>query len=192
VPHIPTGYGQINFRFGGLAIPFGAECTLGFANISEHTASEAASIVAGECTAVAEATMVESASIDEVLVKLGPTSTGDAATIAVGVIGDQGIDATQQQVAINVVKNTAQGGRKGRGRMFWPGAPESVIDVQGQFSSGSILQFESAFNLMRTNLATSGMILSLLHSSPADTPLDLTAFTVKARSITQRRRNRPR
>jgi len=106
-------------------------------------------------------------------------------------VGAAGEVALPPQVAILVRKNTARGGRRGRGRIYWPGMTVSGYVEGGVMTSGAQGLFQGAFETFRTALAADGCILVVLHDVAAGGPPDVvTGLSVQATLATQRRRIR--
>lgn len=190
---IPSGFAQINWKFTGTSCPNGAEVTLGV-DISSYAGTPAAA--AGDAiaawTASIDAITPATVTLASVLVKFGPNATGPSAEVTSGNAGSGGGASTSPNVCWLVHKNTALGGRAGRGRMYWPGVQESEVDPSGALTTAFQTGAQTAMNTFLSSLATDLLIPVVLHgaASPLSAPTTITSFTVDGRAATQRRRLR--
>lgn len=128
-----------------------------------------------------------------VTVRLG-TDTGEPEigthTINNGGGGDNSPPAAN--VAVILTKNTARGGRRGRGRMFIPWWYDDVdIDGAGLILPGSMASRQGFANLFHGALGAAGIPMVLLHSegkTAEGPPTPVTSLTLQNRVGTQRRR----
>jgi hypothetical protein len=128
-----------------------------------------------------------------VVIRLGQDGGPPAVYEAVRArVGTQAITSVVNNVAVLIRKNTARGGRPGRGRMY---LPPFIVD---QVSVSSVGLLNTALLAGMQNLATSWLVTSLatvvLHDSAAPggtTPSPILSVTVQPRVATQRRRLRP-
>lgn len=190
---IPAGYCQINLRFGGLAAPEGSEVTMAAENIGDLSPESIGTIVAGlYVTSGLYELQSQQITLDEVLVKLGPNSTGAAAVTASGQPGNGPTNALPPNTAVIIRKNTGTGGRTGRGRIFWPGFWEAAVDAAGIIDAVILPDFVTNFEAFRQDMITASLPLALLHApgSPISAPLPITDFSVSNKVATQRRRLR--
>jgi hypothetical protein len=190
---IPVGYAQANLRFGGSALPTGAEITIGLdvsgfpgtvADVAELVGdSYEAEVLGGQCSSV---------SLDEVLVKYGPDATGPSAVYAVNGVGAESGAATPPNVSLLVHKQTALGGRAGRGRMYIPGWPEADIDAGGNWGAGWVTGRAGDLTSWLNALDAGSAPAVLLHQpgSPIAVPTPSTALAPQAIAATQRQRLR--
>ena len=91
------------------------------------------------------------------------------------------------QTAYLIQKNTARGGRSGRGRWFLPGTVEPAINSGGSLTSGIQTDLLAAADGFLADLGAADVGLFLLHAD-GSTPDEITSFTVKNLVATQRRR----
>jgi hypothetical protein len=191
---IPVGYAQVNMRYTGVACPSGAEWTMGFdiggfagtaadlaeAAVEAYNAGDLAQFHTTECT------------FSEAYVKFGPSATGDSGLFGSITPGTASAPTTPPAVTQIVRKETAAGGRSGRGRLYFPGLPEAQISGGGLLSDAWKNNLPVAIADWVATLALAGADPVVLHSSgaPITTPTPITAFTSPARVGTQRRRNR--
>ena len=99
---------------------------------------------------------------------------------------DSGAGASAQ-VAFLVQKNTARGGRMGRGRFFLPGVVEGRINSAGALSTGTAASLEGGLDTVQSDLGAADVGMFLLHAD-GSTPDEITGFTAKPQCATQRRR----
>jgi hypothetical protein len=190
---IPTGYAQINWKFTGTSCPNGAEVTLGV-DISSYGGTPAAA--AGDAIVAyndnIDGIMPATVTLASVLVKFGPNATGPSAESPSGNAGSGGGASTSPNVAWLVHKTTAQGGRAGRGRMYWPGVQESEVDPSGNLSTAFVTGAQTAVDGFLADLSTALLIPVVLHgaASPLSTPTTILSLEVDGVAATQRRRMR--
>lgn len=186
---IPAGYGQLNFFFVGAPLPFGAQVTMGFKNEAAHSAETCASD-ARQSWDIADfdASMATGITFTGVLCKLGPNDVGPSAFSAASTAATGGT-AGAAAPAILVRKNTALGGRHGKGRMYIPGLPESQIDPGGLVAATTVTAYQTRVNALLTALNSASMTPALLHGD-ATAPSLITSMSVQSVVATQRRRQR--
>jgi hypothetical protein len=180
----------VNIQFTGDNLPTGAEVTFGILNAGALTATEAAEAVS---TALASsaimAEFVDDERIANIHVKLGPNATGPFADLGVEISGGVSTTGTSPNVAVLIKKITTLGGRKGAGRMFWPGCPEGAIGSDGTLDAAARLAIESTLGDLRADLDTNGVPMMLLHND-STSPNLVSDLTVDPIGATQRRRLR--
>lgn len=190
---IPSGYAQANFRYSTLGYPEGAEWTLGLdIGAALGGPSGVATDLITNYGLTIRTVLPGSTVLTSVLVKFGPNDLGPSAEVAASVPGTGGGVQTSSAVSILVHKNTAIGGRPGRGRIYLPGVQESEVDVAGVLTGAFVTGLQDEFDAFEAELISSGMPPVLLHSaeSPVSTPTPITGFQVDSRVATQRRRQR--
>jgi hypothetical protein len=98
----------------------------------------------------------------------------------------------QVNTAILIRKITGRGGRKQRGRFFYPPVDleESIVDQAGRITTSEVVSYQSAWDDIHAAAVTNGFPPWLLHSDPADEPTPITGFQVQSLCATQRRRMR--
>jgi hypothetical protein len=118
------------------------------------------------------------------------TATGPITGVAVqNLIGTTSLSTVPINCAMLIQKNTARGGRKGKGRMFVPcfGFSESNVDELGVITTGTVASQQALWSSAFTALAASDVKPALLHSDGSAVDL-ITSITVKQIIATQRRR----
>lgn len=206
---IPVGFAQVTHEFSGINVPTGAAVVYGVSNVP---ADSAAAIAAGIDPLFAQF-VIDCCSPDVTLettkVKLGPDATGASAEFSgEGGTGGNGTTSLSPGSALLFTKNTALGGRRGRGRMYLPGVAEVVVNDAGGLEAGAALQFQTAADALLQDLETAGWPMFLLHSPPTEwqivngqsrrievagsvpAPTEVTSLTVSSTIATQRRRLR--
>lgn len=186
---IPDGYGQLSFVHQGAGIEGEAVVTFGFRNDAGQSASLIADGAGTLWIPVVEATCVEQITFTETRCKLGPDATGAFAQSGFNNPGDQGLDPAAPQLAMLVAKLSALGGRRGRGRSYVPGPPDVLDHDTGLWDAGYVTQVQTAFEDFGAAMSLADWVPVILHEGNT-TPTPITAYAVRSRSGTQRRRNR--
>lgn len=188
---IPAGFAQVTFTFNNGGAPRPAQVTFGIDIPNDNTVEDTLDAMDDvTLTDLVQLTCTNDVTLTNIHVKHGPVVSGPFGDRAVAIVGAQASDTPPSMAALNVVKQTQTGGRRGRGRMFWPGFPENVLLDNGSFDAASLTQFNDAFNDWRTNLDGLLHTMVLLHHSGDPTPSVITSLSVGSRPVTQRRRNR--
>jgi hypothetical protein len=191
---IPPQYGQVNLKFVGTPLPYGAQVTWGFATMPSPDIAEVADSI---ITAIRESTVLDfftnAMTLASVLVKLGPNDFGPSIEVAASLAGLASSPATTPNTALLVRKNTVAGGHSGSGRMFWPGWVEPNVDGAGQISSGPLAAVQTCFDSLLSKLIAAEVPMMLLHTRENHPlgPLGVTSLRVQGTAATQRRRLRP-
>lgn len=190
---IPEGFAQANFIFNGADLPLGGQITMGFIL---DPGGPSPSALATELGAAWGATMrplqTTTVGLDSVLVKFGPNATGPSALVATPFAGTATGAADSPNIAWLVHKNTAFGGRSGRGRFYVPGTPASALTGAGQVVGASFTITQTAITAFYNRLITDGNIPVVLHAegAPITEPTVISSFTLDGTAATQRRRLR--
>lgn len=191
--HIPTGYAQVNLLLAGDALPNGGEVTFGVDNQSaDYTAATCATLIEADLAGAQDIwdTTRNKVEVVGIKVKLGPNETGPMAILATSIVGDNSSPEVLPNVAYLLRKNTAAGGRKGRGRLYWPGVSISDVTDGGVITSGIVTEQQAGWNAFIAALETSQLDMVLLHAESPTTPFKVTSMTCDAKIATQRRRLR--
>lgn len=190
---IPSGYAQVNFIFTGAAVPNGAECTMGFdigggAGTPALTAQE----VGADFATHILPNLSSGLTLSGVRCKYGPDATGAFALEPFANVGGVGTSGATPAIAILIHKNTADGGRAGRGRMYLPGVVEAQPGSDGVLAGATITAVDSDFASVLSAWTADGHIPVVLHGagSPLSVPSVITSFSTDATVGTQRRRQR--
>lgn len=186
---IPAGYAQVTFLHGGIALPFGAACTLGLDYAPALAVEDAAGIAAAQWNTFIRPLMVADVTFEGVLMKYGPNVDGPTAVVSVANPGGVSQDQLSPNTSVLIHKQTASGGRKNRGRMFVPGIGETSVDGSGAIAAGVRTTWEGAMEDLYDGLVAGGLQPVVLHGD-ATTPTVITSLAVDGRTATQRRRLR--
>jgi len=187
---IPTGYGQLNFYFTGVAAPRGAQVTIGFENVGDESAEAAATLFGGNWETLILVHQSSQITLDHVKCKLGPNATGSEGLFTSGEVGgDTGEHSMPAQAAMLVTKQTGLGGRKGRGRLFIPGFGEANTDGGGTWNAALLAALQPDLNDWVDAASTGNCPLVLLHND-STTPTLINSLTAQPLMATQRRRIR--
>ena len=191
---IPDGFAQVNYRFTGAGVPTGAECTIGLDLASTSVDPDVLGDTAAGWVddAGIAAVMSIHVTLSSVLVKFGPNETGPSAVSAADLDGTYSSSDVTPASSYLIHKNTAFGGRAGRGRMYWPGAVLQEADVTGTFAGTFLTAMGTAFGALYTQITGDGFVPVLLHGegSQLTTPTPLISITADSKIATQRRRLR--
>jgi len=192
---IPVGYGQVKMKWGLIATnveavsTFGVDCDVSAAPLTNATAINNILIASGRPMLPANySTSWNYLGME--LTQMSPTGpqTGvvDATTP-----GTTSLSTTPPNVAFLMRKNTARGGRKGRGRCFLPPIwiSEANVGVEGALNNTNLTALNVLWSAVLTALATASIPAVLLHSD-GSTPDVITSWFVDAIVATQRRRLR--
>lgn len=190
---IPSGFAQVNYIYSGSSCPTGAQWTHGV-DISGYAGSPSDLGAQAHANYISEGLFglqVTTCRLDAILVKFGPTATGPSALHNVGTTGSIGSQGISPQVSILVQKRTAFGGRRGRGRLYFPGPTESDVTNAGEVDSAYHAAAQLAFDNLLAEFSSDGMPWVLLHGGAgAPVPYDITSLEVSSTVATQRRRLR--
>lgn len=110
----------------------------------------------------------------------------------VPIVGTGGGTGTVLNSAILIRKNTAAGGRKNRGRMFFPpfNLEELSIAISGVLAPAFTASVQILLDDWHEDLSVFEAPPWLFHSDPADAPTPITSFSIQSLAATQRRRMR--
>lgn len=190
---IPDGYGQVTHLFGGAALPLGAAVTYGFTRgMNPSPPAEFAEIFHDAFADNIMSQVGTSVTLLSTLVKFGPDATGPSAEFADPRTGGNAGTVLGPNTAFLVRKQTAMGGRAGRGRMYIPGVRETSADDAGVLQPASVALMQAEVDAFLVQVGAANVNLVVLHQagSPLTTPTDITGLQVDGRVATQRRRLR--
>lgn len=187
---IPDGYGQISLVHTGANMIGEGVITIGFENTTDDDAQGIAdnfksALIAADYTDHLDTLTV----VEEVRVKLGPSSTGPSAISSVGLNGGVGGQPVPPNVALLISKVTPLGGRRGRGRLYVPGMPMASLDDTNNWDTDVAQNVADTIGAIMDAMAFLGQSPRLLHDG-ALTPTPITSWVGQDRIATQRRRNR--
>lgn len=126
-------------------------------------------------------------------IRQGPSTDPDApsAEFPLNIDGTDLVPRTPPNVAVLLRKVTGLGGRKNRGRMYWPSVAESTIDDTGTLLGSTITAFNDIWETWKDLWETTeglGQQVILHQSETAPTPI--TGYACQNLAATQRRRLR--
>lgn len=187
---IPEHYSQVNMKFGGAFLPRKAQVTFGVDNTAhDFGPHDIGAEVAGAYNDNLKPFQTTGVLLESVLVKNGPNATGLEFDYPAAIAGTSASDSTSPQTAALVIKDTAHGGRKGKGRFFWPGFSEAWVNGTGQIDPTALASWQTALTAFFNDLAAFGIPIVVLHND-ATTPYTCTALVASSTVATQRRRVR--
>ena len=126
--------------------------------------------------------------VKDVSCKENPGGVSGSFTISQpGISADK---ALPPQICVLVRKNTDQGGRPGRGRMYMPGLTDAQTLEGGFIVPSSVTLINGEFGDFRTSIGLSDLPMVVLHSNPALAPANVITLSVQDVLATQRRRIR--
>lgn len=178
MPVIPVGFSQVNYQFTGDAAPTGAEVTFGIDNIANLTATQVEGFAYDAWNARLKGRTSSKLTLANVRVKNGPTDTGPFVVVGHGTVGTSVSGEAPPQVAFLINKTTALGGRKNRGRWFYPGVAEADVTPSGTVDPATITAWNTALGLFLSDLAGDGIPMVILHNDALDPPTDVTTMTL--------------
>lgn len=165
MPFIPVGYGQATVNFAGANVPHGAAIVVGFANVIAQDADTCAAVILGNFSVAVPNMCTSDVSLISVDVKLGDNETGPIGSAAgAAVPGAAGSTSLSPGTAVLVEKLTPMGGRRGKGRMYWPGVYEGWVDDSGGYVGGVLAQLQAFMDTLFDDMETSDTPFFLLHS----------------------------
>lgn len=195
MPHIPEGYGQINFVWSVTNDPEPMLNTIGF-GIDGTTGIDAGAFANEAMDAWGDLWATELSTplwLERVDLLLGPSGSLiiTSSTDARRQMGTSG-SMTPPNCALLVKKRTIVGGRENRGRMYIPGVNEPTVDNVGNLDSGFIASVNTKLETFRTRInAYAGVTqLVILHTDETAEPTPISALVVDPRLATMRQRLR--
>jgi hypothetical protein len=192
---IPSGFAQSNIRFTGAAVPLGAEITIGWelASFPGPTPAAVAEAIADAWSPTIHEVLVNTLILSEVYVKFGPNDVGPSGSAFRNIPGSDVASAVPPNTAALVRKNTSQGGRRGRGRMYVPGVPDPHVDGSGTISTVMLNLLQVGIDDFVAATFTAGLVGVVLHAPGASTtpaPSQIDTWAVQSTVATQRDRLR--
>lgn len=188
--NIPAGFSHVQIVFSGSPLPFGAVVTYGVSNGLVVSPAILAANLHDAFFDTMQTMLPEQISADFTRVKMGPNATGPFADGGGPFTGTSAEDLQSPNTAVLVEKVTNSGGRAGRGRMYFPWVNDASTSDAGVLSSTYFGQWQDAVDAWLARLDSDGTPMHLLHTSPSNTPDEVTALVVDPRTATQRRRLR--
>lgn len=190
--YLPDGkHGELTIFFTGAGVPTGAAVVYGVRNNTVDWSAAHAQTLLNNWVAAFNGVVSGSVAATRARLKAGPNLTGPIFDVtSAGVMGGAAMGAAA--VSVGITKNTALGGRRGRGKTFVPGVPEADVDPGGTLAAARLTAWQTAATGFFATFATNNWDMVLLHSpaSLAITPTTVTSTTVSSVVRTQRRRQR--
>ena len=193
---MPTapGFADVSVEFTHSLLPRPAYITFGVDPTATDPAQVATSVSLALNTAGSLLSLVDSnVTMSGIRVSLGTDGSEDLVYDAQYTIACTKSGAsTPPNVAVLVHKNTARGGRRGRGRFFIPWAwPNTQMTETGIIAAADVTTMQNACTTFLSALATQTVPMQLLHG-PGQTapgaPNQVLSLTVDRLISTQRRR----
>lgn len=198
---IPPGFAEVsmNITRGGdpdpYSITFGIEI-----DEAPYTPSHLANLVTAFHAEV-DQLMWDSERFSSAVARVGQDGEDPLVVeVALDLDGADGAQRLPPNCAVLVKKLTTLGGRRGRGRFYWPSIDEDSVNSVGLLASGTVTAYQNAFDaaftaMVDTSPDTNVSQVVLLHSQEvpgpaAPVPTPLTGFLVDPLLSTQRRRLR--
>lgn len=189
--NIPSGYAQVNLRFAGDGWPTGGECTYGVRLLTADGPDVVAATIRDITLTRLQDRIPTHVTLNTILVKFGPNTTGVFAELGVGEAGTGSSGDVNPNQAMLIKKSSSLGGRKGRGRMYWPIAEDQMNNAGVlKTSPDQVAAMNAALADWAADHVAADLPLMLLHNDPGDTPSAITSLATQAISATQRRRLR--
>ena len=186
---VPTGFGAVTVPMKHSGLSRSAAVTFGI-DLSSHVgdADDAANAVQAALVTDFNTRIDSEVTIGPVVVQAnfglgtipGTASSSDS--------GDLSIDSVTPNTAVLVRKNTALGGREGRGRFFLPWAIDKTdVNESGGLDPTQASNIQAALNDLLGELFAQDVPMVLLHNS-VTVPTPVTSLTVDLLVGSQRRR----
>lgn len=187
---IPPGFAQVNMMFAGGGLPRGAQVTFGVASQPLISPSDIATAVGNLYNQHIRPEASNQMQLEGILVKMGPNDTGPSAIGTYASVGLKIMGDVFPNVALLIRKNTLVGGRRGRGRFYWPIIADGVISNGGFIDGLTVGALQNAFASFHAGLNDGGHPMQLLHADAVTQPVPVSSLTVQGTVATQRRRLR--
>lgn len=206
---LPTNeFYRVSLNFTGGPVTLGAAVVFAVRNSTAFTPTGVGlAVVDAINTSGIMANLSANLDITSILVKQGPDDSGASALVASAIPGTKAGLTSPANVSFLMHKITAAGGRRGRGRSFWPGVSESDVDEQGTILAATVTAFQTDVDALLTALSVETIPMYLEHApptswvlvdgqprrvatGPAPAPTEVTDVVIDPRAATQRRRLR--
>lgn len=182
-------YWQANFRQSGSAYPTGAEYTVQGRNPTNLSMATVASALFTAWQSNLRPITPTAVNLDDILLKFGPPDIGPQAAFSVGNAGTGSGGDVTPSVCLLVQKRSSLGGRRNRGRLYFPLA-EADCDQGGAVDPTFLSTAAGAFATFFSDIATADLPLYVFHTNILLAPTPLTGLEVQGQAATQRRRLR--
>jgi hypothetical protein len=197
---IPIGFGQYRHEFSLVGDPEPMFCIFGWS--SEEGTVDLQAVATGIHNAgktLQTALCVPTCTLNRTTVTFVPTSVG-VTTVAEAFspqAGGNTGDGLTQNTCYLLKKSTATGGRRGRGRAFWPGVRADQVSDAGIVTAATVASYASNLltylNAVKAVAGVGDMVI--LHDNEVGAsltfaPSPVTQLTMDSRVASQRRRLR--
>lgn len=191
---IPIGFIEATAKFTIANSPNTAQVVTGHENVGSLSAAAAAQVLYEDIWGAAtgfRSVMTNEITLTQVEVR-SKIDAGDPTVAAFSgtLLGLQGGVAVPAQVTYLVQKISGFAGRRNRGRMYIPGAPETTVNSGGFLTGTQTGLLATAAANFFTACNTEGLPLVILHTEPPDTATDVVLLAASNKVATQRRRVR--
>lgn len=194
---IGVGFGQVSFVLTSPGALANFIVTHGFEDIpGTGLAGTAAAAWLAAFTAAGRPLLPANYSSQFTLVRVDATigtATGPViGSASSGVVGTGALESAPFNCAVLINKGTARGGRRGRGRMFWPSmfVAESNIGPAGTIAAPQLATLQGLFNASLGALGATNYPPVLLHDSSEVAPDPVASWAIQSKLATQRTRLR--
>jgi hypothetical protein len=192
-----VGYGQMSIVISTPGAPANLVVTHGFEDVpGTGLAATAAAAWKTAMTAAGRILLPANYSNEFTVVRFDATimtATGPViGSAASGVVGTSAITCCPLNTAILVNKSTARGGRRGRGRMFWPAmfVAEGNVGAAGTIAAPQLATLNTLFQDTHTALLSTNYPPFLLHDVSEVAPDGVQNWLIQSKVATQRTRLR--
>jgi hypothetical protein len=204
---IPAGFGEVRHFYIGSGAPTGAQVTYGIDDAGIIDIDDWVEQVHAAWGAAMEDHMVQNVDLIRTECKFGPDEDGPTVEFVETIGGNILTAQAPPNLCFLIRKQTALGGRRGRGRMFLPGVAEADVDQAGNVSEARQTGLNASFGTFHAALVTLDSPMVLLHDPAtvwaledgqpvrvpvgvAPAPTVVTSLSAQAVAATQRRRMR--
>jgi len=197
---IPPGFAQVIHTFSVVndPEPMAVTTAVGLDNVAPAGLQAVCSAIHEVARTFHAGIAIESCSIVSTVLRYVPPGGTDplVAEKVLALAGGNTGDALTQNTTWLFKKQTSFGGRRNRGRMFWPGVRANVVDDAGNLTSTVVAGYTVNLETYRAgvNGVTGVTDMVLLHTPAPDgslpIPTLITAIVCDRKVATQRRRLR--
>jgi hypothetical protein len=185
---IPVGFAQLNYIFEGTAAPQGAQVTIGLDPVSSDPI-DVAELAFNLWVTHLKGNTSANLNLVGTLVKMGPNESGNFHLRSSIEPGGVGGDCDPPNTAFLIKKVTAIGGRRGRGRLFYPGVFSANTSNGGLIDGGTLSAIQADWDDWQAGAVSASIPPVLLHADSTP-PTPILSFDVQQKVATQRRRLR--
>lgn len=161
---LPEGFVRVTWNWTGAGLPRGASTVFVVENAADQ---DGATIVGNISDALVGSTLMANITDDVRItgwvIKHGPDETGPIFESSVIVAGTQVAASAAPNTSFLIRKSTTLGGRRGRGRMYLPGVPETNVDDAGLLAGAAVSAINTDLGAFLINMTTEGLPLMLEH-----------------------------